>query len=133
MPPTTRCMETRRGASSQSFAFIFLLTFSTVSKEFRNKPGPATQHQYVYGYAFSSRLSSLRKRQSVCSAISLCGLDLIKPASYSRTDCRGALLQLFEDALAVPVSAQLDRVFWADHHHIVASGRCERRLSGRVR
>jgi hypothetical protein len=34
--------------------------------------------------AFSSRLSSLRKRQSALSAISLFGLDLIIPASCRR-------------------------------------------------
>ena len=33
---------------------------------------------------FSSRLSSLRKRQSVASAMSLLGLDLIMPTSRSR-------------------------------------------------
>ena len=35
-------------------------------------------------HTFSSRLSSLRKRQSVCSAMSFCGSDLIKPASCIR-------------------------------------------------
>ena len=35
--------------------------------------------------AFSSRLSSLRKRQSVCSAMTVCGMDLVKPASFSRS------------------------------------------------
>ena len=34
---------------------------------------------------FSSRFSSLRKRQSVCSAISIFGLDLIMPASCIRS------------------------------------------------
>ena len=34
---------------------------------------------------FSSRFSSFRKRQSVCSAMSLCGSDLIKPASCIRS------------------------------------------------
>jgi len=36
------------------------------------------------GYAFSSRLSSSRKRQSVWSAMSSFGLDRIRPASCSR-------------------------------------------------
>jgi hypothetical protein len=36
-------------------------------------------------HVFSSRLSSFRKRQSVCSAMSLCGLDLISPASCMRS------------------------------------------------
>jgi len=35
------------------------------------------------GYPFSSRLSSLRKRQSVVSAIIFLGSALIMPASYS--------------------------------------------------
>jgi hypothetical protein len=35
-------------------------------------------------HAFSSRLSSLKKRQSVPSAMIFCGLDLIMPASCSR-------------------------------------------------
>jgi len=36
-------------------------------------------------HVFCSRLGSLRKRQSVCSAISVCGLDRIKPTSCSRS------------------------------------------------
>jgi CO/xanthine dehydrogenase Mo-binding subunit len=39
---------------------------------------------YACGYAFSSRLISSRKRQSVCSAMSVLGLVRIKPASCSR-------------------------------------------------
>jgi hypothetical protein len=35
--------------------------------------------------AFSSRLSSFRKRQLVPSAMILLGLDLIMPASWSRS------------------------------------------------
>ena len=36
-------------------------------------------------HAFSSRLSSLRKRQSVPSAMIFCGADLMKPRSCSRS------------------------------------------------
>jgi len=36
-------------------------------------------------HAFSSRLSSFRKRQSVPSAMIFCGLDLIKPTSCRRS------------------------------------------------
>ena len=36
-------------------------------------------------HVFSSRLSSLRKRQSVPSAIILSGVELIKPISFSRS------------------------------------------------
>src|SRR5262249_59744275 len=39
-----------------------------------------------HGQAFSSRLSSLRKRQSAASAIILLGLDLIMPTSRSRKE-----------------------------------------------
>jgi hypothetical protein len=39
----------------------------------------------LYGHAFSSRLSSSRKRQSVPSAMIFCGLDLTKPNSCSRS------------------------------------------------
>src|SRR4051794_29624475 len=36
-------------------------------------------------HVFISRLSSLRKRQSVCPAMSFCGSDLINPASCMRS------------------------------------------------
>src|SRR5262249_5987644 len=36
-------------------------------------------------HAFSSRLSSFRKRQSVFSAMIFCGVDLMKPTSRSRS------------------------------------------------
>jgi hypothetical protein len=35
-------------------------------------------------HVFISRLSSLRKRQSVCRAMSVCGLDFTRPASYKQ-------------------------------------------------
>ena len=37
-------------------------------------------------HPFSSRFSSLRKRQSVPSAMICCGVDLIRPASCSRSE-----------------------------------------------
>jgi hypothetical protein len=42
----------------------------------------------IIGYsphAFSSRLSSLKKRQSVFSAMIFCGVDLMRPSSYRRS------------------------------------------------
>jgi len=44
---------------------------------------------YSSAHAFSSRLSSFRKRQSVPSAMIFCGLDRIRPASCSRSASRG--------------------------------------------
>ena len=41
-------------------------------------------YRLACGYAFSSRLISSRKRQSVCLAMSVLGLVCIKPASCSR-------------------------------------------------
>ena len=53
-------------------------------KDFATNLDPTTEHQYMHGYAFNSRLSSFKKRQSVPSAMIFCGLDLMKPASRRR-------------------------------------------------
>ena len=42
--------------------------------------------RHPHGQLFSSRLSSFQKRQSVPSAMILLGLDLIIPASRSRSE-----------------------------------------------
>src|SRR5215813_2753698 len=42
------------------------------------------ENRPLINYAFSSRLSLFRKRQSVPSAMIFCGLDLIRPTSWRR-------------------------------------------------
>ena len=70
-PPTRLARKSRRD---------WMIRINASSVQFRTgAPPPALAH------AFSSRLSSLRKRQSVPSAMSGFGLDLIMPTSCSRS------------------------------------------------
>jgi hypothetical protein len=46
----------------------------------------AVQQTTAHGQPFSSRLSSLKKRQSVPCVMILLGVDLIMPASCSRSE-----------------------------------------------
>ena len=48
-------------------------------------PEPSRGVRGPRDHVFISRLTSLRKRKSVCSAMSFCGLDLTKPASCRRS------------------------------------------------
>jgi len=70
-------------------ASIFGLKIGGVRVENRHPKqqtgNPRRSTNTSHGYAFSSRLSSFRKRQSVCSAMSFCGFAFIKPTSCSRS------------------------------------------------